>query len=64
MNIDFGISRGEEKDLQRSRVKQKAMDVEGNPIVQASNTPMLDTRQFEVEFLDRNIEVYTANIIA
>ena len=40
------------------------MYVEVKPIGQASNTPMLDTRQYEVEFLDGYIKVYTSNIIA
>ena len=64
LNMDFGIYRGEEEDLQRSKVKERAVDVEGKPISQASNTPVLDTRQYEVKFLDREIKVYTANIIA
>ena len=40
------------------------MDVEDRPIGQDSNTLMLDKRQYEVEFLDGDIEVYTANIIS
>ena len=64
LNIDFGISRCEEEDLQRARVKRRVVDVEGRPIGQASNTPMLDTRQYEFEFLDGEIKVYTVNIIS
>ena len=64
MNMDFGISRGKEEDLQRARVKRWAMDVEGTPIGQNSNTPMIDTREYEVKFLYGDIEVYTAKIIA
>ena len=64
LNIDFGISRGKEEDTQKARVKQRAMQVEVKPTGQASNTLMLDTRQYEVEFMDGDIEVYTANIIA
>ena len=63
LNMDLGISRGKEEDLQRARLKLRALDVKGKPIGQASNTPMLDMRQYEVEFLDGEIEVYTANII-
>ena len=47
-----------------ARVKRRTVDVEGRPIGRASNTPMLDTRRYEVEFLDGEIVVYTANIIA
>ena len=64
LNMDFGISRGEEEDIQRARVKRRSLDVEGKPIGQDSNTPMLDTRQYEVKFLDGEIKVYTANIIS
>ena len=38
LNMDFGISRGEEEDLQRARVKLQAVDVEGRPIGQATKT--------------------------
>ena len=44
LNMDFGISRGKEEDLQRARVKQRSVDVECKPTGKASNTPMLDTR--------------------
>ena len=64
LNMDFGISRGKKEYLQRASVKRRAVDFEGRPISQASNTPMLDTRQYEVEFLDGEIEVYTENIIS
>ena len=64
VNMDFVISRGKEEDLQSAMVKRRAVDFESKPIVQASNTPMLDTRQYEVELLDGEIEVYTENIIA
>ena len=30
----------------------------------ANNNPILDTRQYEVEFLDGQVEILTANIIA
>ena len=62
--MDSVIFRGEEEDLQRDRVKLRAVDVEGRPIGQTSNTPMLDTRQYVVKFLVGEKRVYTANIIA
>ena len=64
LNMEFGISRGEKEDLKRVRVKRRSVDVKGRPIGQASNTLMLDTIQYEVEFLDREIKVFTENIIA
>ena len=64
LNMDFGIYRGEAEDLKRARVKGRAVAVEGRPIGQANNTPMLDTKQYEVKFLDREIKVYTENKIA
>jgi hypothetical protein len=38
--------------------------VEGRPIGRPSTNPLLDSRQYEVEFMDGEIEILTANIIA
>jgi hypothetical protein len=39
-------------------------DNEGLPIGRASHNPLLDSRQYEVEYADGNVEALTANIIA
>ena len=40
------------------------MDEDGKPIGRPSNNPLLDSRQYEVEYTDGTTEVLAANIIA
>lgn len=47
-----------------ARVKEQAKDDEGRPIGVPNNNPMLDSRQYVVEYIDGETEVVTANIIA
>jgi len=39
-------------------------DGNGNPIGRAHSNPILDTRMFEVEFLDGTTQALAANVIA
>jgi hypothetical protein len=39
-------------------------DTQGNPIGVASSNPILDTRVYDVQFLDRHTETFAANVIA
>ena len=45
-------------------VKKRALDTKLQPIGKANNNPLLDTRQYEVEFIDGHSEILSANIIA
>ena len=45
-------------------VKRRAVDEDGKPIGITSNNPILDSRQYEIEYADGNTSVLTANIIA
>ena len=47
-----------------ARVKRRKRDSDGNPIGRANNNPILDTRIFEVEFVDGHTAAMTANAIA
>jgi hypothetical protein len=47
-----------------ARVKKRLKDANGNPIGVANSNPILDTRIFEVEFLDGHTASMTANAIA
>ena len=38
-------------------------DSAGNPVSRGANNPLLDTREYEVEFIDGSTEAYTANIV-
>ena len=50
--------------LTKAKVTGRKRDVDGNPIGKRHSNPMLDTREYEVEFPDGATDVFTANIIA
>jgi len=45
-------------------VKKRARDAHGNPFGKSNKNPILDTRLYEVEFVDGTIGTYAANVIA
>ena len=47
-----------------ARVKRRKKDSDGNPIGRAHQNPILDTRVFEVEFIDGHTAPMTANAIS
>ena len=47
-----------------SNSKEKALELNGEPIGKAHKNPLLDSRQFEVEYIDGTTEILSANIIA
>lgn len=52
-------------ELQKARVISRKRDANGNPVGIRDNNPMLDTREYEVEFVkDKQVASYTANMIA
>ena len=61
--MELGLHRGEE-GIHHARVKRRAVDDEGRPLGIANNNPLLDSRQYEVQYLDGGTEILTANIIA
>jgi hypothetical protein len=63
VNMELGLPRGPDDKLRRAHVKRRAIDVEGRPIGRPSTNPLLDSRQYEVEYLDGETEILTANII-
>jgi hypothetical protein len=46
------------------KVIARKRDADGNPIGKANMNPILDTRVYDVEFPDGNVDKYAANIIA
>jgi hypothetical protein len=62
--MELSLPRGQDSELQHDQVKQRAVDVEGKPLERPSTNPLLDSRQYEVEFMDGETEILTANIIA
>ena len=45
-------------------VKRSNMDDEGKDVVTMNNNPLLDTREYKVEFSDGTTEVLTTNIFS
>ena len=63
LDMELGIRRDDE-GLHHARVRQRAVDQDGQPIGIPSNNSLLDSRRYKVEYLDGTTEVLTANIIA
>jgi hypothetical protein len=64
VDMEIGLRKGGEDELLRARVRKRALDDEGNPIGRAHSNPLLDTREYEVEYADGERETLTANILA
>eukprot|EP00978_Attheya_sp_CCMP212_P042528 scaffold260524_cov34-Attheya_sp.AAC.1 len=65
LTMELGIPRGDADDeLEFAKVTKRAKDDEGNSIGRAHTNPLLDSRQYEVQFHNGDTEVLTANIIA
>lgn len=45
-------------------ITSRAIDADGKSVGQSNPNPILDTRKYEVEFLDGSTETLMANIIA
>ena len=48
----------------RATVKRRMTDFDGRPLGTANRNPMLDTRQYEIEYDDGTTDAYFANVIA
>ena len=64
LNMEIGLPRGDDDGIVHARVKRRAVDEDGKPIGKPSNNPILDSRAYEVEFIDGHTETLTANTIA
>lgn len=62
INADVLLPRG--STLARGRVIERKRDADGNPIGRAHNNPILDSRQYRVEFDDGEVTELAANVIA
>jgi hypothetical protein len=51
-------------DVTRAKVTGRKRDADGLPVGLRNHNPILDTREYEVEFPDGATDVFTANIIA
>ena len=64
LGMEVNLMRPGEDVPRRGTVKKRIIDNDGKPIGIPNNNPMLDTRKYEVEFLDGTVDAYTANTLA
>lgn len=64
IGMNLGLPHGPDDGLQHAKVKKRVIDDNGTPVGIANNNPLLDTRQYEVEFMNGESEIMTANLIA
>ena len=64
VNMEVGIPRGPDGELENAKVKRRALDVDDMPIGRVSNNPVLDTRAYEVQYSDCTVRILPANLIA
>ncbi len=50
--------------MQFGKVTKRLRDADGRPIGTANDNPLLDTREYAVEFRDGHMESVSANLIA
>ena len=64
LGMELCLNKVYEGGLHFARVKKRAVDDYGKPIVQISNNPVLDSRKYEVEYVDGNTAIMAANVMA
>ena len=64
INMEVGLPRGPDGELENAVVKKRAVDVDDMPIGKANDNPVLDTRRYEVEFKDGTMEIIPPNVLA
>ena len=64
MEIALPRGGGDQEDTQFAKVVKQLHNKDEHPIGVANDNPMLDTREYEVEFLDGHHESLSANVIA
>ena len=62
--MELGVIRSPDSETQQVYVKRRVVDDEGRPVGVPHDNPIIDLRQYEVEFLDSETKFMTANLIA
>jgi len=62
IGAEINLNRGGQ--VLHGKVVGRKRDSEGNPVGHAANNPLLDTREYDVEFIDGSTEAYSTNLIA
>ena len=64
VGMEMALSRGAEGELLHATVRKRVRDEDGLPVGTAHSNPLLDSRKYEVEYVDGHVEELTANLIA
>ena len=64
LNMELAIPQGDSLEPRLARVTKRLKDANGLPIGLANENPILDTRMYEVEYLDGERASLAANAIA
>ena len=64
LNMELALPHGDEATPQYAKVTKRLRDTNGIPIGTADDNPILDTRMYEVEFMDGTKQSLSANYIA
>ena len=64
VGMEFGLCKGDGAALTKAVVERRAVGNEGQPVGIYNSNPLLDSRIYEVEFVDGSTDVLMANIIA
>jgi hypothetical protein len=64
VGLKLALSSGGDGETLLARVNERVRDEEGNPVGNANDNPLLDSRKYEFKYADRHVKELTANIIA
>ncbi|KAI2502896.1 Reverse transcriptase (RNA-dependent DNA polymerase) [Fragilaria crotonensis] len=64
VGMEMALSRDADGALVHATVRRRVRDEDGKPVGIAHTNPLLDSRKYEVHYLDGQIEELTANLIA
>jgi hypothetical protein len=64
LDMEITLPRGTDGTAEYAKVIKRAKDIDGKPMGKAHDNPVMDTRQYEVEWHDGKREIIFANTIA
>ena len=64
LNMEIALPRGPDNELHFAKVKKEILDDNGNLVCRLDPNPLLNSKLYEVEYLDGSTETLAANIIA
>ena len=63
VGMEIGLPRDSDGTLEYATIKKRSLDSEGEPIGKLSKYKILDSREYEVEFVNGDTEHFTVNTI-